>query len=86
MLVKYFDDQKKRSDGKDGKPTGLTVGNTYTVVEDLGYQFTLMNNDMKLARYSKCRFEVVDDSPIPNLRDAFNTLTTEMRRAWKRTT
>lgn len=84
MKVKCIDKSSPRSDGKQGGATGITVGKTYTVAEvvigrrDVD-QYSIINDEFKMARYNQCRFEVVDDSPVPSLRDAFNSLTTGMR-------
>lgn len=84
MKVKCIEKSSPRSDGKQGQPTGLTVGKVYTVAEIVeGHrevnQYSIINDDFKLARYNQSRFEVVDNSPVKPLREAFNSLTTEMR-------
>lgn len=84
MKVKCIERDTPRSDGQSGKPTGITVGKTYTVAEivvgnrDVD-QYSIINDDFKMARYNQCRFEVVCDKPVLPLREAFNSLTTEMR-------
>ncbi|CUR44253.1 hypothetical protein VCM_00034 [Pseudomonas phage VCM] len=84
MKVKCIDKASPRSDGQPGGATGITVGKVYTVAEvvigrrDVD-QYSIINDDFKMARYNQCRFEVVDDSPVRPLREAFNSLTTEMR-------
>lgn len=84
MKVKCIETHTPRSDGKSGNPTAITIGKVYTVAEivvglrDVD-QYSIINDDFKMARYNQCRFEVVDDCPVPTLRDAFNSLTTGMR-------
>ncbi|QYW06676.1 hypothetical protein uav_145 [Pseudomonas phage UAVern] len=84
MKVKCIEKSSPRSDGVPGGAKGITVGKVYTVAEivtgrrDVD-QYSIINDEFKMARYNQCRFEVVDDSPVPSLRDAFNSLTTEMR-------
>lgn len=84
MKVKCIEKSTPRSDGRQCPPTGITVGKVYTVAEivtglrDVD-QYSIINDDFKMARYNQCRFEVVDDSPVKPLREAFNSLTTEMR-------
>lgn len=84
MKVKCIEKHTARSDGQKGNPTGITVGKTYKVAEivtglrDVD-QYSIINDDFKIARYNQCRFEVVDDSPVVPLRDSFNWLTTELR-------
>jgi hypothetical protein len=81
MKVKCVDTMTGRSDGIAGGPTALTPGKTYKVAEVLTHtlQYSIINDDFKMARYSQYRFEVVDDSPVLPLRQAFNSLTTELR-------
>lgn len=84
MKVRCIDRALPRSDGVPGGPTGLTLGKVYKVAEIVvgrsdRNQYSIINDEFKIARYSQCRFEVVDHSPVLPLRDAFNTLTTEMR-------
>lgn len=84
MQVRYIDDTIPRSDAKNGKPTEVTVGKVYIVAEELATKYSIINDEYKIARYSKERFEIVDDSPVLPLRDAFNTLTKEMRMKLKK--
>lgn len=81
MKVMYLDDEIPRSDGKHGAPKGVTVGAVYVVAEDLpdSDHYSIINDDLKMARYLKDRFEVVDSTPPRSLREEFNTLTTPMR-------
>jgi hypothetical protein len=83
MKVRCIDKSKPRSDGKPGQPTGLTIGKTYKVAEVLNggrvNQYSIINDDFKIARYNQDRFEVVCDEPVKPLREAFNWLTTEVR-------
>lgn len=81
MKVRCIEKSTPRSDGVPGKPTGLTIDKVYKVAEVLDHsgQYSIINDDFKIARYSQYRFEVVDHSPVLPLRDAFNSLTTEMR-------
>jgi len=79
MQVKFVDDVTPRSDGRAGKPTGVTVGKVYPVAAIEGYKFLILNDDFKLTRHDKSRFEVVQyDWPKP-LRVSFNDLTKVMR-------
>lgn len=79
MKIVCVDVVSSRSDNIPGMPTGLTVGKVYDVAEILEDKFSIINDSMKMARYSKFRFAVVEDSPVKPLRDNFNTLTTCMR-------
>lgn len=79
MKVKCIDTEAPRSDGHDGKPSALTVGIIYVVAEVLDTKFPIINDAMKIGRYSQARFEVVDSTEVPPLRDNFNTLTTPLR-------
>jgi hypothetical protein len=83
MKVKCVDKSTPRSDGQPGMPTGLTIGKVYKVGEVLNGgktdQYSIINDDFRIARYSQCRFEVVDDTPVRDLRTEFNWLTTELR-------
>lgn len=81
MKVKCIDIHTPRSDGRKGQPQGITVGGVYDVAEILPQtsQYSIMNDDSKMSRYNQFRFEVVDDSPVMPLRQAFNSLTTHMR-------
>lgn len=83
MKVRCIDNSSPRSDGKQGKPTGITIGHIYKVAEVLSggrvNQYSIINDDFKIARYNQERFEVVCDEPVKGLREAFNWLTTELR-------
>lgn len=81
MKVKCINTTSPRVDLRPGPPTGLTVGAVYEVAEVLDEvgQYSVINDGMKMARYMQSRFQVVDDSPVKPLRDAFNTLTTPLR-------
>ena len=81
MKIRCLDKASKRSDGVPGGATAITVGKTYKVAEVLQEtgQYSIINDDFKMARYSQYHFEVVDDSPVRSLREEFNRLTTEMR-------
>lgn len=81
MKVRCVETSTPRSDGQRGKPTAITIGNTYNVAEVLDEtgQYSIINDDFKMARYSQYRFEVVDDTAVRPLRQAFNSLTTELR-------
>ena len=86
MKVLYLDDKTPRSDGRKGKPSGITINNVYEVIEildDTG-QYTILNDRDKLTRHSQHRFEIVDYTPIRPLRLAFNSLTTSLRKEIKR--
>lgn len=81
MKILCIDKSTPRSDGKPGQPTAIKVGIIYDVaeiIEETG-QYSILNDDFKLARYSQSRFEIVDHSPVVPLRQAFNSLTTVMR-------
>lgn len=84
MKVKCIEKASPRSDGVPGGATGITVGKVYMVAEivtgrrDVD-QYSIINDEFRMARYNQCRFEVVDDSPVLPLREAFNRLTTDMR-------
>lgn len=85
MRVKCIETSSPRSDGVRGGPTGLTVGKEYDVAEVIRSgihgtsQYSVVNDSFKMARYSQSRFEVVDCSYVPLLRENFNTLTTPLR-------
>lgn len=79
MKVICIDAHSPRSDFVPGGPTGITLGTVYDVAEVLQEQYSIINDDMKMARYSQYRFEVVDATPVLPLRQAFNPLTTKMR-------
>ncbi len=81
MKVKCIDTHTPRSDGRKGPPQGIKVGSVYDVAEILPQtnQYSIINDDSKMSRYDQSRFEVVDDSPVMPLRQAFNSLTTHMR-------
>lgn len=86
MKVRLIDVTTTRSDGRPGGPTGVTLGFDYVVAEVLPHteQYSIMNDDGRLCRYSMSRFVVVDDSPVPPLRQNFNTLTAPLRLELKR--
>lgn len=81
MKVKCIDKTSPRSDMRPGPPTSVTLGVVYEVAEinDETGQYSIINDDMKMGRYTQSRFIVVDDSPVKPLCEAFNTLTTPMR-------
>lgn len=81
MKIRCLDKASARSDGVPGGATALTIGKIYKVAEVLPTtgQYSIINDDFKIARYSQYRFEVVDDTPVRSLREEFNSLTTEMR-------
>jgi len=79
MKVKCIDTISPRSDGVEGPPGNLTEGRLYEVAEVLDTQFSIINNEMKMGRYSKYRFEVVDHNHVLPLRNNFNRLTTPLR-------
>lgn len=80
MKVRMIKMSTARSDGRPGETTGVTIGKEYQVAEILDKQYSIINDDMKIARYSKIRFEVTDPTPVEPLRDAFNFLTLPMRQ------
>lgn len=83
MKVRCIEKSTPRSDGLQGAPTGLTIGKTYKVAEVLSggqtNQYSIINDEFRIARYSQCRFEVVCNEPVKGLREAFNWLTIELR-------
>lgn len=85
MKVMCVDKLSPRSDNVPGQPTGITVGKVYVVAEiyNEGYGrdsfYSIINDEMKLARYKQSRFEIVKHGCIPDLRSAFNSLTTPLR-------
>lgn len=84
MKVRCIEKSSARSDGVPGGATGITVGKIYKVAEIVtGHrdvdQYSIINDEWKIARYNQCRFEVVCDEPVKGLREAFNWLTTEVR-------
>ncbi len=83
MKIKCLDVVSGRSDFIPGGPTGLTKGKIYDVAEILETQFSIINDKMKIARYSRYRFEIVDETPVKPLRDNFNSLTLGMRNRIK---
>ncbi len=84
MKVRLIDDVSPRSDGRT-EPLGITVGKEYLVAEALhgSSQYSIINDNNKIARYSQNRFEVTDNQPIEPLRQAFNYLTMDMRNQLK---
>jgi hypothetical protein len=85
MKVKLIDNSTPRSDNIPGGPSDVTLGQIYVVAENLQFsdKYSIINDKMKIARYSKYRFEIVEDTPPLALREAFNTLTTPMRERIK---
>lgn len=81
MRVKLIDNTTPRSDNVPGGPSGVTLGNEYVVAENLldSDKYTVINDNMKMARYSKYRFEILDNTPPRDLRTSYNTLTTPLR-------
>jgi hypothetical protein len=79
MKIKCVDVVSGRSDFIPGGPTGLTKGKIYDVAEVLETQFSIVNDKMKIARYSQYRFKIVDATPVKTLRENFNCMTTVMR-------
>lgn len=81
MKVILIDNLTPRTDGKAGRPHGVTLGKEYEVAEvlDQTAQYSIINDENKMARYSQSRFEVTNTSPVLELRANFNRLTTPMR-------
>lgn len=84
MKVRCIEKSSPRSDGVPGGAKGITVGKVYMVAELVSGlrdvdQYSIINDEFKMARYNRCRFEIVDDSPVLPLREAFNRLTTDLR-------
>lgn len=84
MKVQYINNKTKRSDGRSGEPTGITLFKEYTVVTVKEDKFTILNDDFKLCNYSKSRFIVSDEEKVPDIKKAFNSLTHPMRMENKR--
>jgi len=84
MRVQFIDDVSKRSDGRSGKPTQITLFKEYEVVEVLKEQYAVINDENKLARYTKSRFVVSDNKGVEDISKAFNSLTHPMRMELKR--
>jgi hypothetical protein len=84
VKVQYVNDATPRSDGRSGKPTGITLFQTYTVVAVEGDKYVLLNDDYKLCRYSQARFLVTSTRKIEPIRKAFNSLTHPLRMEVKR--
>lgn len=78
MKIQMNDTVTPRCDGVHA-PLGITLGKVYEVAEILHDKYSIINDNMKIARYLKIRFRVVDDTPVLALRDNFNTLTSQMR-------
>lgn len=85
MKVRCVQTTKPRSDGRVGPPTGITEGKTYPITEFLPEtkQYSIINDDYKLARYSMDRFEVVDSGHVAPLRSTYNELTSPLRTELK---
>lgn len=81
MKVRCIDVVSPRSDQIKGRPTGITAGCAYEVAEvlDETQQYSIINDDMKMSRYSQYRFLVIDPTPIKPLRENFNMLTLPLR-------
>lgn len=81
MKIMCVDVNMPRSDGKSGKPTGITIGKVYVVAEILTTtgQYSIINDDLKMARYNMNRFTIHETGELKSIRDSFNTLTTPMR-------
>lgn len=79
MKIRYLDDSIPCSDGRNGKPTGVTIGAEYEVVKDGHTHYTIINDDLKMARYNKDRFSISDNSPIMSLNQNINMHTHSMR-------
>ena len=79
MKIMCIDVSAPRSDNIQGQPSAITIGVVYEVAEVLDTQYSIINDEMKMGRYSKFRFEVIDDAPVKPLRENFNSLTTCMR-------
>lgn len=78
MRVKAIDVTSPRSDGRS-KVTSITLGKEYVVAAIEGDRYVLVSDKNKLTRHSQYRFEVVDDSPVLPVREAYNMLTHPVR-------
>lgn len=78
MRVKAIDTHSPRSDGRP-KVESITLGKEYEVAAIEGDRYVLLSDKHKLTRHSQYRFEVVDDSPVPSVREAYNMLTHPIR-------
>lgn len=78
MRVKAIDTTSPRSDGLP-RVNDITLGKEYEVAAIEGNRYVLVNDKHKLTRHSQYRFEIVDDSPVQNVRDAYNSLTHPIR-------
>lgn len=85
MKVRVIDIETPREDEPHvGKPTsGITLGKVYLVAEVLDDKYSIFNDEYKIARYRKIRFEVVNGKPVEPLRKNFNSLTTPARNRIK---
>lgn len=85
MKVKYKLVSIPRSDGQKGPPGGVTDGKEYVVAENFLHsdKFSVINDDNKIARYSKFRFEITDETPVRSLCEEYNTLTSPLRKRIK---
>lgn len=90
MKVLYVNDTLARSDNRPGKPGDVTINKEYLVAEINEEHYSIVNDIGKLGRYSKARFTITDNSPVLDLRKAFNELTgpirAELRELRKETT
>lgn len=84
MKVQYINDEIPRSDDRRGKPTGVTLYKEYTVVEIKDGKYSILNDDNKVCRYNKVRFITTCNQKVPPIREAFNSLTHDMRMELKR--
>jgi len=78
MRVKAIDITSQRSDGRS-KVTSITLGKEYEVAAIEGDRYVLLSDQHKLTRHSQYRFEVVDNSPVPTVREAYNKLSHPIR-------
>lgn len=79
MKIEYVDDSIPCSDGRNSKPTGVTIGNEYEAVFESQTHYTIFNDDMKLARYKKERFAIIDSEWYESFNQIINKHTHEMR-------
>jgi len=78
MKVKAIDITSPRSDGLP-RVTSITLGKEYEVAAIEGDRYVLVSDQNKLTRHSQYRFEVVDNSPVLPVREAYNKLTHPVR-------
>ena len=79
MIVQLIDTSTPRTDGKSGTPTQVTLNEEYVVIDETDTHYAIMNDKLKIGKYSKQRFVITDNTPIPDTKKEFNRLTTPLR-------